>query len=738
MTEELLAHSPRDKPPVPPQRYVDHVSAVRDRAVTNARSAARYYTGDRSAFVEDVEAAALYHDLGKLDPQNQDVLRMISRKALPIAHEDAGVEQLLRLKRTEAAVLSAAHHAGLFGAVEEQQKGKRAFRNLTVAEHVDSQIADYATAHASTGADVLGAAAQTKPLGKCGFTRRLALSCLVDADHGNTARNYAQEPNPSTPDPRWAERLEKLKRYVANLPAGTDPRQRERNALRRRMFIAGLDAPIMPAIRSCDAPVGSGKTTAVMAHLLNVAERRNLRHIIVVLPYTNIIKQSVDTYRRSLVLAGEDPEQIVAEHHHQADFSEIDTRHLATLWKAPIVVTTAVQFFETLASHHPSRLRKLHELPGSAVFVDEMHAAIPAHLWPQVWGWLETWTAQWGGHLVLASGSLPRFWELSEFVNPPKAVPDIVSEDLRHELEAAENHRLTARPLEHNRPLTLNELIRVVQDQPGPRLVIVNTVQSAAVLADAMRKRGTDVFHLSTALAPVHREVIVERIRNRLSSKAQNVNDWTLVATSCVEAGMDFSFRSGFRESCSTASLIQVGGRVSREDEHDDATVWHFRLNDAQLPPHPGFTVPQRVLESLLAAGTFQQCTPSWLTKEAMRQELTEGSRQRANEIVEAEAKMEYPTVAHKCRVIDADTRMVIIDRQLAWRIRSGEKIRQIELIRHSVQMWRSRVDHVAVEPLWPGSELYVWDDAYDPDFLGYMSGALTILKGAHEGVFLV
>jgi CRISPR-associated endonuclease/helicase Cas3 len=99
-----------------------------------------------------------------------------------------------------------------------------------------------------------------------------------------------------------------------------------------------------------------------------------------VLPYTNIIKQSVEIYREALVLPEERPEDVVAEHHHQADFEDVSLRQLATLWRAPVIVTTAVQFFETLASHHPARLRKLHELPSSAVFVDETHAAIPSHL----------------------------------------------------------------------------------------------------------------------------------------------------------------------------------------------------------------------------------------------------------------------------------------------------------------------------------------------------------------------
>lgn len=122
-------------------------------------------------------------------------------------------------------------------------------------------------------------------------------------------------------------------------------------------------------ISSCDSPVGFGKTTALMAHLLMQAQNRGLRRIFVVQPFTNIIKQSVDTYRNSLVLPGENAEVVVAELHHRADFEHNDTRYLTALWRAPIIVTTAVAFFETLASNSPATLRRLHELPGSGLML---------------------------------------------------------------------------------------------------------------------------------------------------------------------------------------------------------------------------------------------------------------------------------------------------------------------------------------------------------------------------------
>ena len=248
-----LAHSPRGR--VSAQTYLEHVTNVRQEAIRNARSAAAFYDGGREAFVGWVEAAALYHDLGKLDNANQDVLERASRTPLLIAHEDAGVASLWGLLRKESAVLVAAHHAGLFSKSEESLPNKkRLFRDerllpdlngCAVDKHVDGHLHEYLSVHEKTG---LCKAAETsnKQLHRCGFTRRIALSCLVDADHGDTARHYGNEVEVSEIEPRWKERLAALQRYVDGLPEGNTEPERNRNFLRKRLFDACRDAPLNP------------------------------------------------------------------------------------------------------------------------------------------------------------------------------------------------------------------------------------------------------------------------------------------------------------------------------------------------------------------------------------------------------------------------------------------------------------------------------------------------------------
>ena len=108
-----------------------------------------------------------------------------------------------------------------------------------------------------------------------------SLSCLVDADHGDTANNYQQEFPESHPSPRWKERLDALDKYVKGLAKESHP-YKERNQLRQQIYQSCRDADTTPSFYACDSPVGTGKTTAVMAHLLRTAIDKNLRHIIVV------------------------------------------------------------------------------------------------------------------------------------------------------------------------------------------------------------------------------------------------------------------------------------------------------------------------------------------------------------------------------------------------------------------------------------------------------------------------
>ena len=722
----LLAHSAQKD--IPAQLYKEHVHAVYQLAEKNMHEALNFFSGpdeQKAAFRNAVGPGALFHDLGKIDKRNQKVLATTDcGERLPLNHVDAGTAWLWKNGALNSSLLVYCHHSGLFSLSAEKKKedGELAFRDEEIAYDVDDKLSEYVAKHG-----------KELPIPKLpknssvlkGLSLRLALSCLVDADHHDTACHYGEKlPGLKAVDPLWAKRLKSLSCYVGNLNGGRDGALR--NKLRREIYQACLDTPVKYPIKYCDAPVGTGKTTAVMAHLLSAAVLKSLRHIFVVLPYTNIIEQSVDVYRKALVLDGEKPEEIVAAHYHQADFSDLNSRQLATLWKAPIIVTSAVQFFETLSSCRTSRLRKLHELPGSAVFIDEAHAVMPLHLWPQQWEWLQELAGHWSCQFVFASGSLVKFWKHIPFSNSKHSVKSLLPSNLREKLQEFEKKRVifpTRKP-----PLTRNELIKFVLTKPGPRLVILNTVQSAAVIAHEMKKNGRNILHLSTALTPKDRGKIIELVKHKLLNKT--LTEWTLVATSCVEAGIDFSFKTAFRESCSVTSLIQIGGRANRHGGDLHSEIIDFRVRDPFLNKHPAFDVSRTILDQMFDENLIGSMPSDKLATEAFFRELGKTDIIRKSEFIQKQERyQEYKEVEKLTRVIDADTRTVVICPEIIRRLESREKVSSVEILQNSVQIWSNKIYKLGLQEFQYHPELYHWGSyPYDPDFLGYMEGLLPMV----------
>jgi len=720
-----LAHSARPKKGIPAQSYADHINSTVTSALAYAAKAAKYYAEKDSGLVQIVGTAAPYHDLGKLLEENQMTLNSGSgRQALPINHVDAGVAALLMASSGDLrpAIVASSHHAGLPHLNAEVQR-KTPFRDVraNIRERCNAALNALLVQHRELIGE-MGAVSTEGVPPPPGLFLRIALSCLVDADHGDTARHYGNEKIAAPPHLMAQQRLEALDRYVAEL---AKERQDERSALRGEVYAACRNGAKSDPLMACGAAVGTGKTTAVMAYCLNAAIQKGLRRVFVVLPYTNIIDQAVRVYRKALVLPGEDPQTVIAAHHHRAEFQDPDSRGLAFLWRAPIVVVTAVQFFETLAANTPAALRKLHQLPGAAVFLDESHAALPIRLWPLAWQWLRELAEKWGCHIVLGSGSLTKFWELEEF-NDEKQAPACVPEMLPPSLagRVADKERARVRYVSENQPLAEAELWELVDKGLGPRLVIVNTVQSAAVLARqwAMRAGRLRIEHLSTALCPRDREKTLERVKSRLDSPDDT--DWCLVATSCAEAGLDLSFGSGFRERAGLTNLLQIAGRVNREGGAHDAVVTDFCLRaEGLLRSHPGFETARRVLGSMLDEGKVD---PSWCT-EALRREIRENEAlvKTVQELKKAEGAFDYPTVAEGFKVIATDTRTVLVDRDLIDRLQAWGKAEPKDFQALSVQLWAKRIDSLRLEELrrYPG--VYAWSLDYD-DFLGIMAGILT------------
>ena len=715
-----FAHSARWGRPA--QLYADHIQGVVTKALINVENILEFAeTRNQKTYKSIIKRVAFYHDLGKLNKANQKVLSGKEQsKNLPVEHRDAGIKHLLGSeKESPDATLIYAHHSPGLPDLAQEMLSSNPFRYSCAMEDTNRFLSHYLVLHKKLNAGL--------KLDKLDFVPRLSsleyrvlLSCLVDADYSDSARVEIV-----SPARRWAERLARLDSYVAGLSEGEVDYDITRNEQRRELYQCCKNRPLISNLEFCDSPVGTGKTTAVMARALKAAENRNLRRIFVVLPFTNIISQTVDVLRKALVLEGEDPWQIVAEHHHQADFESVEYRHLATTWSAPIVVTTAVQFFETLASNIPAKLRKLHQLPGSCVVIDESHAVLPPKLMPAAWRWLTDLTSCWGCYVCLCSGTAFKFWENDEFKTPETVeVAGVLTAELAKELEGFEQRRLVLNvqtgEVPHFRGIAA--LMDHLEQFPGPRLVVLNTVRNAAYLAKALRSEGKNVLHLSTALSPSDRERVLEEVTNKL----KNEQDWTLVATSCVECGMDFSFRNGFCELRSVQSYLQLAGRVNRNGEYENSSLNCFTIVDDNFNLNPSFEIAQSVFRKLIERDALNFYSITEVVSKSFSMECKEmGGLFKS--ISKADRKRNFASVAELFKVISEDTITVVVDPALVAKVKSGQTISSRELQRGSVNMRKSVLEKLGIST---ESELpFLTADQYD-DFLGYMKGIFAPFSG--------
>jgi CRISPR-associated endonuclease/helicase Cas3 len=319
-------------------------------------------------------------------------------------------------------------------------------------------------------------------------------------------------------------------------------------------------------------PTGGGKTLAAMAFALRHACQHGLERVIVVLPFTAIIEQNANVYRQ---IFGEDQ---VLEHHHATDLERTDlkkwceeqginpqtagrrSRLLAENWDAPIIVTTSVQFFESLHSATPSRCRKLHRLAKAVVILDEVQC-LPPNLVTTTLATLKALHQVAGTSLVLCTATQPAFGERTDgqgFLRPglgtPSPIIPIVEQTrLFHDLQRVD----VQWPKDLTTPLPWTALAERIQTHPQV-LTIVPTRKAAA---DLTRLLGTDCIHLSTRMIPTHRRRVLADIRQRLQDK----RPCQVVSTSLIEAGVDVDFPVVFRAIAGMDSLAQAAGRCNRE-----------------------------------------------------------------------------------------------------------------------------------------------------------------------------
>jgi CRISPR-associated endonuclease/helicase Cas3 len=561
------------------------------------------------AFAEPYDAgdwaycAGLWHDLGKYQREFQDRLR---GNAVSVEHSGAGAALADLRDRRNGRILAfaiAGHHSGLANLIcgepglpsplqERLKENKELLDDLL--RIVPTEIREAAIPPLPPRLQVVSASQHENLRRSTEFWTRFIFSALVDADRLNTEA-FA---SPSRARLRGGfsaigELRERVDRFIEKKRHGDkagDARQAVSQVRQSVLEQCRGAAHSEPGAFSLTAPTGSGKTLSAMSFALHHAERWQLRRVIVVIPYTSIIEQNAHEYAEAM---GEDN---VVEHHSSLDpdkrgrtrGEEWVTREelAAENWDAPVVVTTTVQFFESLFSNRPSRCRKLHNIARSVVILDEVQTLPPGFLL-SITECLSELTTNYGCTVVLSTATPPALARRSTFPQGLENVRPIIaaSDGMHHQLQRAEYVWPDLEAPACTWPELAAEIARHSQV-----LTVVHRRKDARLLAQEISKLVPmdSVVHLSALMCPAHRTDVLARVKKKLASGVP----CRLISTQLVEAGVDVDFPAVYRCLGGLDSIVQAGGRCNREGRLDMGRVVVFR---APSDPPPG--TPRRALE---------------------------------------------------------------------------------------------------------------------------------------------
>ncbi|WP_213194745.1 CRISPR-associated endonuclease Cas3'' [Desulfuromonas sp. AOP6] len=395
------------------------------------------------------------------------------------------------------------------------------------------------------------------------FFTRMIFSCLVDADFLDTEAFCTPEKKADRPetDPQQIPHLKSLlDSHLAELLEHAAPTQVN---LQRREILTQVRAKAVlpPQIFSLTVPTGGGKTLSSLSFALDHAAANAQRRIIYAIPFTSIIEQNAAVFQQIL------GREAVLEHH--CNYKETDDpeesaydrrRGLAVEnWEAPLVVTTNLQFFESLFGNKPSRCRKLHNIAGSVIVLDEAQAIPTEYLEPCLLS-LRELVEHYGCSVVLCTATQPALDDQNSVRAALPEIREIIDEPQRY-YEA-----LSRTKVEFVGTLADDELARRIAAEKQV-LCIVSTKTQARTQFEQLK--GEDgVYHLSTNMYPEHRRRVLDHIRIRLRTEPKL--PCRVISTSLVEAGVDLDFPVVYRAMAGLDSIAQAAGRCNREGRLND------------------------------------------------------------------------------------------------------------------------------------------------------------------------
>lgn len=544
---EYLAHIDGDRA----QSIKDHLQGTADLA---EEFAAKFGKADWGY------CCGLLHDIGKYSAEFQKKIK--GNLDIRVDHSTAGAKVCENLDGCYwlLTYCIAGHHAGI------PDLGRKGLPS-SLLERLNKRLCDYSAFEKEIEIpQITTAPVAMEPNFAVSVFIRMLYSCLVDADFLDTERFMSNGTVQRDSGECMEVLLDKLKDRISKWLVNRDDitvngRRSEilRNCLEQGKAPKGLF--------QLTVPTGGGKTVASLAFALQHAVEHHMDRVIYVIPYTSIIEQNAQVFRE--ILGNEN----VLENHSNVDYEiseDFKPMQLAAEnWDKPVVVTTNVQFFESLYANKSSKCRKLHNIVNSVIIFDEAQMLPPNYLKPCM-AMIEELLQQYGTSVVLCTATQPA---LQQFL-PEK----YVARELCPRRE--EQFRFFERVTYQNIDTVTEEEMAEKLQQEWHALCIVNTRKRAQRLYE--RLQGEGVYHLSTTMYPAHRRRVLAEIGKRLDDKKGK--KCIVISTSLVEAGVDLDFTSVYRELAGVDSIIQAAGRCNRNGERgkEESIVRIFQWEDKE------------------------------------------------------------------------------------------------------------------------------------------------------------
>ena len=673
---------------------------------------------------EQGRLAGLAHDLGKYSAAFQ---RRLEGSAERVDHSTAGAAECCKLNLASAAFAVAGHHGGLpdGGGQGDHYEDKTFCGRMKKAAL--GKLEPYEAWRKEIRLTPAPPPAFSGWPEEMFFTRML-YSCLVDADFLDTETFMAgREQARGGGDPM--EALEdKLRSYVSGWFPPETELNRERCAMLERCINQGEARS--PGLFTLTIPTGGGKTVASLAFALRHARTNGLRRIIYVIPYTSIIEQNAQVFRDIL------GEENVLEHHSGvlydiADEARPENARLARAtenWDMPVVVTTAVQFFESLFASRSSQCRKLHNLAQSVIIFDEAQMLPVPYLRPCVFA-ISQLVKRYGVSAVLCTATQPALDGMfREFLPDRPAVELCPQEAFHREVFQRVAFRREGK-------LSWEAAADRISGQKQA-LCIVNSRKSAQKIYSLLAPEGA--FHLSTLMYPTHRKAALAEIRARL----KNGLPCRVVSTSLIEAGVDVDFPAVFREEAGLDSILQAAGRCNREGKRPAGESIVTIFQGESLPPSL-FEIPTAAGRQALNRYD-QPDSPEAIRcyfQELLHLKGPEALDQKGILALMEREYMPFRKAAERLRLIDSETKTIYIPlgegEKLVRQLRSGERSRALfrALGQYGVSVYPQHFEALDLagnlEVLEDGSAVLINTALYDS------STGLSLTADSGKGLFI-